>query len=34
MKDQKLVTKKLSKHITCFDYTDKVLTVFQQYLVE
>ena len=28
MKDQKHVTKKLSKHITCFDYTDKVLTFF------
>ena len=28
IKDQKLLTKKLSKYITCFDYTDKILTVF------
>ena len=28
IKDQELLTKKLSKYITCFDYTDKILTVF------
>ena len=28
IKDQKLLTKKLSKYITCFDYTDKILTAF------
>ena len=24
IKDQELLTKKLSKYITCFDYTDKI----------
>ena len=28
IKDQELLTKKLSKYITCFDYTDKISTVF------
>ena len=28
IKDQELLTKKLSKYITGFDYTDKILTVF------
>ena len=28
IKDQELLTKKLSKYITCFDYTDKILTAF------
>ena len=28
IKDQELLIKKLSKYITCFDYTDKILTVF------
>ena len=28
MKDQELLTKKLSKYITCFDYADKILAVF------
>ena len=28
IKDQELLTKKLSKYITCFDYADKILTVF------
>ena len=27
-KDQEILTKKLSKYITRFDYTDKILTVF------
>ena len=28
IKDQELLIKKLSKHITGFDYADKILTVF------
>ena len=28
VKDQELLIKKLSKYITGFDYTDKILTVF------
>ena len=28
IKYQELLTKKLSKYITCFDYCDKILTVF------
>ena len=28
IKDQELLTKKLSKYIICFDYTDKILAVF------
>ena len=28
IKDQELLTKTLSKYITCFDYTDKILTAF------
>ena len=28
IKDQELLIKKLSKYITGFDYTDKILTVF------
>ena len=28
IKDQELLTKHLSKYITCFDYTDKILPVF------
>ena len=28
VKDQELLTKKLSKYITYFDYTDKILTAF------
>ena len=28
IKDQELLTKKSSLNITCFDYTDKILTVF------
>ena len=28
IKDQELLTKKLSKYITVFDYCDKILTVF------
>ena len=28
IKGQELLTEKLSKYITCFDYTDKILTVF------
>ena len=28
MKDQELLTKKLSKYITCFDYADKIVAVF------
>ena len=28
IKDQELLIKKLSKYITCFDYTDKILTAF------
>ena len=27
MKEQKVIIKKLSKYITCFDYTDKILSV-------
>ena len=28
IKDQELLTKKLSKYTTYFDYTDKILTAF------
>ena len=28
IKTQELLTKKFSKCITCFDYTDKIVTVF------
>ena len=28
IKDQELFTKKISKYIICFDYTDKILTAF------
>ena len=28
IKDQKVLTSKLSKYFTCFDYADKILTVF------
>ena len=28
IKYQQLLTNRLSKYITCFDYTDKILTVF------
>ena len=28
IKYQELLTKKLSKYITCFDYADKILTAF------
>ena len=28
IKNQELLTKKLSKYITCFDYIDKILTIF------
>ena len=28
IKDQELLIKKLSKYITGFDYTDKILTIF------
>ena len=28
IKDQELLTNRLSKYITCFDYTGKILTVF------
>ena len=28
IKDQELLTKKLSKYITCFDYTDKIQLFF------
>ena len=28
IKYQQLLTSKLSKHLTCFDYADEILTVF------
>ena len=32
IKHQLVLTSKLSKYLTCFDYTDKILTVFDCFL--
>ena len=34
IKHQQNLTSKLSKYLTCFDYTDKILTVFLTVLVQ
>ena len=34
MRYQELLTNRLSKCITCFDYADKILTAFWLFLVE
>ena len=34
IKEQEVIIKKLSRYITSFDYTDKILTVFLTILVD